>query len=271
MNISQNGVDRIKEDEGLREKMADGRVAAYQQSYQDKKTGKVHLDIPTIGYGCTKGVRMGMVWTLEECEGGLRRELTDIEHDVNRLVKIPITQNMYDALVGFGYNVGTGKDGLGGSTLLKKLNAGDKAGAAQEFARWNKTGGVVVQGLINRRAREAALFSRPMPEEVHKAAAMPQTVDAPKEPMNPAAKNTLITVGATTGGTIAVKTAEYLVAPPPPVVTDTVANITLWQSMGASVVKIGTTAWSSPEAMVVIAVIGTISLFAPRIMGWIKR
>ena len=80
------------------------------------------------------------------------------EH-VQNVVKVPLTQNQFDALVSFTYNEGTGA--LDGSTLLRKLNGGDTVGAARELPRWNKSDGGVVDGLVNRRADEVRLFNTP--------------------------------------------------------------------------------------------------------------
>jgi lysozyme len=78
------------------------------------------------------------------------------EAGVKRLVKVPLAQGQFDALVSFSFNVGLGA--LGSSTLLRKLNAGDYRGAAAEFPRWNKAGGKVYEGLTRRRAAERSLF-----------------------------------------------------------------------------------------------------------------
>ena len=77
---------------------------------------------------------------------------------VRRFVKVPLTQNQYDALVSFTYNIGGGA--FQGSTALKRLNAGDYAGAADAMKFWNKSGGKVMQGLVNRRNHEVALFRK---------------------------------------------------------------------------------------------------------------
>ena len=74
-------------------------------------------------------------------------------------VKVPLNPNQFGALTSFTYNLGAGN--LRSSTLLRKLNAGDYAGAAAEFARWNKAGGKVLKGLTRRRAAERALFEKP--------------------------------------------------------------------------------------------------------------
>jgi GH24 family phage-related lysozyme (muramidase) len=76
---------------------------------------------------------------------------------VDKLVKKP-TQNQFDALVSFAYNVGTGA--LSGSTLLKKHNAGEYLEAQEQFLRWDKAAGKVLAGLIKRRAHEAALYGK---------------------------------------------------------------------------------------------------------------
>lgn len=94
--------------------------------------------------------------TLEQAEQLLRADLLDTCRDVAALVKAPLTDNQFAALVSFGFNVGCGN--LAKSTLLRKLNGKDYAGAAAEFARWNKAGGEVLAGLTRRRAAEAALF-----------------------------------------------------------------------------------------------------------------
>jgi hypothetical protein len=113
-----------------------------------------------------------------------------LDRAVERLVKVPLNQNQFDALVSFAYNCGEGN--LGKSTLLRRLNAGDYKGAAAQFAAWNKGGGQVLKGLVRRRAAEAALFratpsatkdepKKPEPKPVPPRDPMPQEVEPPKE------------------------------------------------------------------------------------------
>uniref|UniRef100_UPI000225FC22 lysozyme n=1 Tax=Paracoccus sp. TRP TaxID=412597 RepID=UPI000225FC22 len=90
----------------------------------------------------------------------LTRDLPRYEADVTRLVRVPLNENQFGALVSFTYNLGAGN--LTSSTLLRKLNAGDYAGAAAEFPTWNKAGGKVLNGLVRRRAAERALFEKPV-------------------------------------------------------------------------------------------------------------
>ncbi len=116
------------------------------------------VGIPTICYGATRGVRLGQKATPAECEAMLKRDLTYAGKGIAQGVKRPITQDQYDALVSFVYNVGETQ--FYRSTLLRKLNAGDCYGAVAEFKRWNKAKGRVLNGLTKRRAYEAALFQK---------------------------------------------------------------------------------------------------------------
>jgi lysozyme len=110
----------------------------------------------TIGWGRTANVKRGDICSQEQADKWLVQEYDAFEKKVRALVKVPVTANQLGALVSFAYNIGTGA--LGSSTLLKKLNAGDYAGAAGQFARWNKAGGRILAGLTKRRAAEATLF-----------------------------------------------------------------------------------------------------------------
>lgn len=110
----------------------------------------------TIGYGTTKGVKPGMVVTREEAEVLLRKDVAAFEAGVARIVKVPLNQNQFDALVSFSYNVGL--QAFQSSTLARRLNKGDYQAAAKEFARWDRAGGRVLLGLSRRRDAEAKLF-----------------------------------------------------------------------------------------------------------------
>ncbi len=112
--------------------------------------------IPTIGYGSTRGVRLGMTITEEEAARRLREDLDAAAKAVFRLVIVPLTRWQIDALTSFAFNVGGDK--FASSTLLRKLNVGDRAGAAAEFERWVHAGGKVLPGLVARRRAEADLF-----------------------------------------------------------------------------------------------------------------
>jgi lysozyme len=153
MKIGQRGLDLIKEFEGC-------KLKAYQ----------CPAGVWTIGIGSTHygdGTPVTKNRTLPN-EGAalalLAATIGQYEKDVTSLVKVPINQNQFDALVSFAYNLGSDIDkddiaeGLGDSTLLKKLNAGDYTGAANEFKKWNKSSGKSLAGLTRRREAESELF-----------------------------------------------------------------------------------------------------------------
>jgi lysozyme len=142
MTTGAKGVSLIKSYEGFR-----------SHAYPDPASGG---DPWTIGYGTTKGVKKGQVITESQAVEFLKKDLAIFESAVNGAVKVSLTQDQFDALVSFTYNLGAGN--FRSSTLLKKVNAKDFAGAALEFAKWNKAAGKVLTGLTRRRAAEAALF-----------------------------------------------------------------------------------------------------------------
>lgn len=117
-------------------------------------------DIWTIGYGHTGNVKEGDRITKAEAEALLDKDLQTFRNGVKRLVKVPLNENQFGALVSFAYNLGLGS--LQSSTLLKMLNAGDYTGAADQFLRWNKSGGKVLTGLVRRREAERAVFLTPV-------------------------------------------------------------------------------------------------------------
>ena len=143
MRISDTGIALIQEFEGL-------RLVAYRCS-----AGK-----PTIGFGHTKTARMGQRISMERAEQLLREDLDTFERCVDRAVSVPLNQNEADALISWAFNVGCGA--VARSTLVHKLNAGDRKGAADELLRWNKAGGKALPGLTRRRRAERELFLRPI-------------------------------------------------------------------------------------------------------------
>lgn len=120
-------------------------------------------NIWTIGWGRTTNVKRGDTCTQAQADAWLLAEYEAFESQVRKLVRVPVTDNQLGALVSFTYNAGVGN--FRSSTLLRLLNAGDYAGAAAQFARWNKgtVNGekVELKGLTRRRTAEAALFEKP--------------------------------------------------------------------------------------------------------------
>lgn len=149
---SKSGLQLTEQFEGC-------RLTAYQDS----------VGVWTIGYGHTgPDVYKGLTITQEQAVGLLMQDIAKSAAAVNRLVTLDragdpdtdglpdLTQEEFDALVDFTFNLGAGS--LAGSTLLKKLNAGDIEGAAAEFPKWVHAGGKVLAGLVKRRDAERALF-----------------------------------------------------------------------------------------------------------------
>lgn len=154
--IGAAGIALIKRFEGCARLRLDGMVEAYP----DPGTG----DAPwTIGWGATgrddfdgTAIGPGTRWTQAQCDARLAADLVRYAAEVaDAIGKAPTTQSQFDALVSFHYNTGA----IRRATLTKKHIAGDFTGAAHEFARWTRAGGRVLQGLVNRRAAEAELYT----------------------------------------------------------------------------------------------------------------
>lgn len=139
MKISQKGIDLIKSFEGCR-----------------LETYKCSANVNTIGYGTTKGVVPGMKISLLEAEEMLKIDLAYFERWVEKLIEVDLTQNQFDALVSFTYNLGEGA--LKNSTLRKFLNNKRYDLVPGQFLRWNKAGGKILNGLTRRREAEAKMF-----------------------------------------------------------------------------------------------------------------
>ena len=145
MKISPRGLDLIKDFEGFS-----------SSAYLDV------VNIPTIGWGNTfyedgtkvkLGDQISKTDALKLLEVIANRDFAD---KIFPSIKVKVTQSQFDAMVSLAYNIGAGA--FLKSTLLKKVNAGDFAGAGEEFLRWNKAGGKEVLGLTRRREREKQLF-----------------------------------------------------------------------------------------------------------------
>ena len=144
MAVSLFGVDLICDFEGK-------RLVAYDDG----------VGVWTIGFGTTiypNGIKVkkGETCTEAQAKSYMAHDLKKFEQAVNGAVNIPLNQNQFDALVSLAYNIGTGA--FNKSTLVKKLNAGDIRGAADQFDVWVNAGGKRMQGLVNRRAKEKELF-----------------------------------------------------------------------------------------------------------------
>jgi lysozyme len=147
--ISAAGVGLVKRFEGCARRRSDGLVEAYP----DPGTGGAPW---TIGWGATgPGIGPGTAWTQAQCDARLAADLARHAAEVAQAIgQTPTSQGQFDALVSFHYNTGA----IGRATLTRRHNAEDYAGAAAQFARWNRAGGRVLAGLTRRRAAEAGLY-----------------------------------------------------------------------------------------------------------------
>lgn len=182
MKTSERGVALIVKFEGFR-----------SQAYIP-----VPGDVPTIGFGFTKGVKMGDSMTMYEARERMKRELVEYEHGVLSACTITPNQNQFDALVCFAFNVGVG--GLKRSSVIKAHNRGDFQAAARAFALWNKSGGVVYAGLTRRRAAESALYLEPVVHGEIEQPEMPQSIDGER----PMTASTINRASVVAGGTATV-------------------------------------------------------------------
>jgi lysozyme len=139
MHISEEGLSLIKKFEGC-----------------ELKAYRCAANVLTIGYGTIKDVTEDMEITKEEAESLLKEEMHEYEGYINDMVKVPLEQNQFDAMVSWVFNLGSGN--LSSSTLLKKLNDSEYDEVPTQIKRWNKAGGKVLDGLIRRREAEALLF-----------------------------------------------------------------------------------------------------------------
>ena len=144
MLVSNLGIDLICDFEGK-------RLVAYDDG----------VGVWTIGFGTTiypNGIKVkkGDVCTEAQAKAYMAHDLKKFELAVNNGVTVLLNQNQFDALVSLAYNIGT--NAFKNSTLVKKLNAGDYRGAADQFDVWVNAGGKRMQGLVNRRTKEKALF-----------------------------------------------------------------------------------------------------------------
>ena len=139
MTTGDEGIELIKHFEGC-------RLEAYL----------CPAGVPTIGYGHTGGVSMGDVIDQEAAEAYLIEDLEEFEGYVNSMVEIALKQNEFDALVAWVFNLGPCN--FKESTLLNRINYGPLSDVPAQIQRWNRSGGKVLEGLVKRRAAEAALW-----------------------------------------------------------------------------------------------------------------
>ncbi len=143
LQISRRGLELIKRFEGT-------RLKPYLDVAGKWTIGTGHLITASEAETFAAGI------TAEQSDNILKHDLLIAEAAVRKFVRVPLTQGEFDALVSFTFNLGAGA--LCSSTLRMRLNRGDKRGAADQFPKWCHAGGRRVQGLLNRRLAERAMF-----------------------------------------------------------------------------------------------------------------
>lgn len=124
------------------------------EAYPDPEYG---WRVATVGFGATgPSITQGTVWTQAQADADLQYRMSGVGNHIDSLVTIPIGDEQKAALCDLAYNIGLGA--FGSSTLLRMLNGHNMQGAADQFLVWNKSNGVVLDGLVNRRKAERAMF-----------------------------------------------------------------------------------------------------------------
>ena len=156
MKVSQKCIEQIKKDEGVRNR-------PYQCPALLWTVGVGHVIDPNhakVPLADRKQLPIPTGWdrvlSADEIDDILRTDLARFEAGVLRLIKVPLTQGQFDALVSFSFNVGLGN--LQNSTLRMKVNRSEFEAAAEQFLVWTKAGGKVLPGLVKRRTHEKEMF-----------------------------------------------------------------------------------------------------------------
>lgn len=178
MNVSQAGIQFISQWEGVYRKGRSSKYAPKNSNIKNENPDLyyVYIDpvgLPTIGIGHLltkselssgiiningKNVNYKNGLTIDQVNDLKAQDLIRFVDAVRRNVKVPLTQSMFDAIISWAFNVGAGMVHPSKQTLVRKLNQKDYVGAANEFPRWNRSGGRVLKGLTRRRNAEKDLF-----------------------------------------------------------------------------------------------------------------
>ena len=146
--IGADGIALIKSFESCARRRPDGRFEAYMPTPDD---------VPTIGWGSTgPDIRLGLVFTQDECDQRFARDIGQFCAKVAAMLTEPPRPHQFDAMVSLAYNIGP--TAFRGSSVLRRHNGRDFAGAAAAFHMWNKQKGKVLAGLVRRRNAEARLY-----------------------------------------------------------------------------------------------------------------
>lgn len=158
MQVDKRALDFIKEVEGSENNVYEDSAGydtigvGHLITRKEKERGYIKISTP----GKERAITFADGITDQEIEDILESDLQGVVKSVNSQVKVPLEQNKFNALVSFVFNIGASN--FASSTLLKLLNEGRYSQVPEQFHRWNKAGGVVVKGLVNRRKKETELW-----------------------------------------------------------------------------------------------------------------
>lgn len=258
MKISKAGLDFIKSFEGFVPYVYDDLRPPVNGKYREWRRGDPIKGTLTIGVGHTDAAKYKLGFLLRNTPDGFRLtedramdildvDLDECEDAVNNLVKVPLTQGQYDALVSFAYNCGVGNL----KKLIVPLNKGDYKGTRAKFDLYVKSKGITLRGLQRRRDAEQALWDSHTEEPVE-IIDHPAEVEPEKEPVRVGP----IGVGvAGTGAVGAVEGAQAAVSAipaPPQQLMDAFDKAGAWKGMSESAMMFGSFAWEKPLTVVVI-------------------
>lgn len=140
-------------------------VSQFEGLWLTAKPDRLAHGIPTVCYGETEGVRVGDTYTKAECQEMLANKLPRYLNEIDRCIKVPVSDRTRASYLSFAYNVGSG--GFCGSSALRLLNKGQERASCHALTGWNRAGGQYRQGLANRRSKEEAMCIAGLSEPKH--------------------------------------------------------------------------------------------------------
>lgn len=257
--ISAKGVDFIKGFESFVPYVYDDKIPAVKGKYREWKGEPVKGTL-TIGYGHTNAakhplkIKQGLKVTEKEACDILDVDIDDVEASVNRMVKVPLTQGQFDALVSLTFNMGEGN--LSKSSLLAKLNRKDYDGARAAFDLYVKSKGKTERGLVRRRDGEQALWDARYDDVPEPTEAVEHPAQVDKEP-GPVATLAKSKIAQGAGAGIAVESGDAVST-----ITDTLDKVAQVKdgAARAGVLDYLTALATNPRFLIAVAVIIVLGL-----------
>ncbi|MGL4442453.1 MAG: lysozyme [Alsobacter sp.] len=271
--VSDDGVARIAEFESLLVRLPDGRYQSYL----------CPAGVWTIYAGVTHGVAEGAVWTEAECRSAFARELDEIVSAINQMLRVPVSQGQFDALVSLAYNIGW--PALKKSTLMSRLNSGDYVGASARFNDFRKARVkgkvardmgvadgtlVTLPGLVRRRAVEAAMFLDDTDDQEGRPDGMPQSVAETPVQWTGAGVGKAVTTAAATGAVV-LEGAKAVAPsiPAPPSLEDTSRTLSTGLSIAKQAKEVRSLVGDYPGLLILAA--GVLAVLGLHFVKWRKQ